>query len=88
MNFNLMFELGYAMGLGIPVIPIRDTTCTLDSKEFESLGLIDTLGYLDFQNSEDLAANSPQRSRKRPFQSRRPSPQIENSHATSFEAQS
>ena len=35
MNFNLMFELGYALGLGIPVIPIRDTTCTLDSKEFE-----------------------------------------------------
>ena len=28
MNFNLMFELGYAMGLGVPVIPIRDTTCT------------------------------------------------------------
>lgn len=59
MNFNLMFEIGYALGLGIPVIPIRDTTCTLDSKEFESLGLIDTLGYLDFQNSEDLAAKLP-----------------------------
>jgi hypothetical protein len=59
MNFNLMFELGYALGLGIPVIPIRDTTCTLDSKEFESLGLIDTLGYLDFQNSEELAAKLP-----------------------------
>src|ERR1700722_11869425 len=59
MNFNLMFELGYALGLGVPVIPIRDTTCTLDSKEFESLGLIDTLGYLDFQNSEELAEKLP-----------------------------
>ena len=59
MNFNLMFEIGYALGLGIPVIPIRDTTCTLDSQEFESLGLIDTLGYLDFQNSEELAAKLP-----------------------------
>ncbi|HTA25854.1 MAG TPA: hypothetical protein VK763_20150 [Terriglobales bacterium] len=59
MNFNLMFEIGYALGLGIPVIPIRDTTCTLDSKEFESLGLIDTLGYLDFQNSKELAAKLP-----------------------------
>ncbi len=48
MNFNLMFEIGYALGLGIPVVPIRDTTCTLDTQEFESLGLIDTLGYLDF----------------------------------------
>lgn len=64
MNFNLMFELGYALGLGIPVIPIRDTTCTLDSKEFESLGLIDTLGYLDFQNSEELAEKLPAALRK------------------------
>lgn len=59
MNSNLMFELGYALGLGIPVVPIRDTTCTLDEKEFESLGLIDTLGYLDFQNSEELASKLP-----------------------------
>jgi hypothetical protein len=59
MNFNLMFEIGYALGLGIPVVPIRDTTFTLDSQEFESLGLIDTLGYLDFQNSEELAAKLP-----------------------------
>jgi hypothetical protein len=60
MNFNLMFELGYALGLGIPVIPIRDTTCTLDAMEFEALGLIDTLGFLDFQNSEELAAKLPE----------------------------
>ena len=59
MNFNLMFEIGYALGLGIPVVPIRDTTYTLDTQEFESLGLIDTLGYLDFQNSEELAAKLP-----------------------------
>jgi hypothetical protein len=59
MNFNLMFEIGYALGLGIPVVPIRDTTFTLDTQEFESLGLIDTLGYLDFQNSDDLVAKLP-----------------------------
>jgi hypothetical protein len=59
MNFNLMFEIGYALGLGIPVIPIRDITFTLDSQEFESLGLIDTLGYLNFQNSEELANKLP-----------------------------
>jgi hypothetical protein len=59
MNFNLLFELGFALGLGIPVIPIRDTTCTLDSAEFEALGLIDTLGYIDFQNSDELAEKLP-----------------------------
>jgi hypothetical protein len=59
MNFNLMFEIGYALGLGIPVVPIRDTSYTLDKAEFESLGLIDTLGYVDFQNSEELASKLP-----------------------------
>jgi len=59
MNFNLMFEIGYALGLGIPVVPIRDTTCTLDKQGFESLGLIDILGYVDFQNSEELAEKLP-----------------------------
>jgi hypothetical protein len=59
MNFNLLFEIGFALGLGIPVVPIRDTTCTLDTAEFEALGLIDTLGYVDFQNSQELAAKLP-----------------------------
>jgi|SRR6267378_4709946 len=26
LNFNLLFEIGYAVGLGKPVLPIRDTT--------------------------------------------------------------
>jgi nucleoside 2-deoxyribosyltransferase len=55
LNFNLMFEIGYALGLGIPVLPIRDTTYVLDDKVFGQIGLIDTIGYLDFQNSGDLA---------------------------------
>src|SRR4051812_25127964 len=26
LNFNLIFEIGYALGCGIPVLPIRDTS--------------------------------------------------------------
>lgn len=52
LNFNLMFEIGYAMGLGIPVLPIRDTNYVLDNKVFGQIGLIDTIGYLDFQTGE------------------------------------
>lgn len=26
LNFNLLFEIGFALGLGIPVVPIRDTS--------------------------------------------------------------
>lgn len=54
LNFNLMFEVGYATGLGVPVLPIRDTSYVKDSKVFNELGLIDTVGYVDFENSEEL----------------------------------
>lgn len=55
LSFNLLFEIGFALGLGLPVIPIRDTTFIRDRLKFEELGLLDTVGYLDFQNSDILA---------------------------------
>ena len=54
LNFNLMFEIGYALGLGIPVIPVRDTTISCDRGDFDRLALLDIIGYVDFQNTEDL----------------------------------
>lgn len=50
-----MFEIGYAIGLGLPVMPIRDTSYVRDSKVFDELGLLDTLGYIDYANSTALA---------------------------------
>jgi hypothetical protein len=54
LNFNVLFELGYAMGLGKPVVPIRDVSYERDKKLFEELGIFDTLGYHDFRNHSDL----------------------------------
>ncbi len=54
LNFNLMFEIGFAIGLGLPVLPIRNTAYIEDAHEFDELGLLDTLGYFDFQTSADL----------------------------------
>lgn len=54
LNFNVMFEIGYALGLGQPVVPIRDTSWTRHRTEFEQLGLLDTIGYVDFHNAEQL----------------------------------
>ena len=54
LNFNLLFEIGYAIGLGVPVLPVRDTSYVKDIKVFNELGLVDTLGYFDFQNSAQL----------------------------------
>jgi len=56
LNFNLLFEIGFALGLGIAVIPIRDTTYKTHEREYAQLGLLDTLGYLEFQNHATLAA--------------------------------
>lgn len=54
LSFNLLFEIGYTLGLGVPVIPIRDTNFQVDRRAFEELGLLDTLGYVDFANSDEL----------------------------------
>jgi hypothetical protein len=54
LNFNLLFEVGYAIGLRVPVLPIRDTSFIKDTKVFNELGLIDTIGYSDFQNASQL----------------------------------
>lgn len=56
LNFNLLFEVGYAVALGIPVVPIRDTSFLRDNRLFDQLGSLDTLGYTDFSNSDDLSA--------------------------------
>jgi hypothetical protein len=55
LNFNVLFEIGFALGLGVPVLPIRDTSNTRDSKDFEELGILDTLGYFDYRNSSQLS---------------------------------
>ena len=54
LNFNLLFEIGYTIGLGVPVIPVRDTNFQADRRAFEELGLLDTMGYVDFTNSDEL----------------------------------
>jgi hypothetical protein len=55
LNFNLLFELGFCLGLNIPVVPIRDPSYTPDEKAFKALGVLDTLGYIDFANASSLA---------------------------------
>jgi hypothetical protein len=55
LNFNLLFEIGFALGLEQAVVPIRDTTIMTDEEQFRELGLLDTVGYVDFQNSDSLA---------------------------------
>ena len=39
LNFNLLFEIGYAVGIGLPVLPIRDTSYSRDQRAFDELGI-------------------------------------------------
>jgi hypothetical protein len=55
LNLNVLFEMGYALGLDKLILPIRDTSMVKDQKSFDELGLLDTFGYIDFENSEQLA---------------------------------
>ena len=55
LNFNVLFEIGYALGLGIPVQPVRDPNYVEDERAFDELGMLDTFGYSRFENSGELA---------------------------------
>ena len=72
LNFNVLFEIGYALGLGLPVVPIRDTSYISDQKVFDELGLLDIIGYLDFQNSGELVEALLKRQNTRGESSQRP----------------
>ena len=54
MNFNVLFELGFAIGLNKVVIPIRDSTYESQKRQFDEIGIFDTLGYEKFTNSSEL----------------------------------
>ena len=54
LNFNVLFELGYAIGLRKPVLPLRDSTYDAQKRMFDEIGIFDTLGYEDFTNSFDI----------------------------------
>lgn len=72
LNFNVLFEIGFALGLGVPVLPIRDTSYVRDKKVFDELGILDTFGYLDFQNSQELQAGILDRQTISPLGLQRP----------------
>ena len=55
LNFNVLFEIGYAIGLGKPVCPIRDCSYTEDKQIFDEIGFFDSIGYADYRNSTELA---------------------------------
>jgi hypothetical protein len=65
LNFNVLFELGYSLGLRRPVIPVRDTS--YKSEHLAAIGIFDVLGYQSFQNSKELVAHAQSAEGRYPF---------------------
>lgn len=56
LNFNVLFELGYAIGLEKPIRLLRDPSYARDARDFEDFGIIDTIGYDAYSNSDDIVS--------------------------------
>jgi hypothetical protein len=54
LNFNVIYEIGYAIGKGRPVYIVKNSSLNVDDINLSELGMFDTLGYQNYSNSEDL----------------------------------
>jgi hypothetical protein len=53
-NFNVTYEIGYAIGFGKPVLLVRHSALDEGSPKLQEVGLFDTIGYQVYENSEAL----------------------------------
>jgi len=55
LNFNVSYEIGYAIGQGKRVFLVRNSTIEPDDLLIRRVGIFDTLGYEGYRNSDDLS---------------------------------
>lgn len=53
-NFNVTYEIGYAIGKGKRCVLIVNSTINSDRSIFNNVGIFDTLGYQNYDNTENL----------------------------------
>jgi hypothetical protein len=56
LNFNVTYEIGYAIGRKKRVFLVLNSAFTPATKEINELGIFDTIGYKRYQNSTELAS--------------------------------
>ncbi|CAG9262432.1 conserved hypothetical protein [Burkholderia diffusa] len=54
LNFNVNYEIGYAIGLGKRVFLTKNSTVSVSNSEITQVGIYDTLGYKTYSNADDL----------------------------------
>ena len=58
-NYNVYYEIGFAMGRKKPVVPLVNTSYESYVGRVSVTGLFDIVGYLGYQNSSDLVRQLP-----------------------------
>ncbi|HEY4071261.1 MAG TPA: hypothetical protein VGM04_06875 [Sphingomicrobium sp.] len=53
-NFNVYYEIGYAIALDKPVIPLINTSVNEATRRAQDVGIFDTTGWLTYDNSDGL----------------------------------
>ena len=56
LNFNVTFEVGYAVGKKKKVLPILNSSMDPPIKALNELGLFDSIGYLQYENAQGITA--------------------------------
>jgi hypothetical protein len=54
LNFNVTYEVGYAIGRGRRIVLVRNASIQNDSALRREVGIFDTLGYAEYENSAQL----------------------------------
>lgn len=53
-NNNVYFEIGYAIGLEKPIVPIINSSISTAGSYLRRLGILDNVGQIRYENSDDL----------------------------------
>ncbi len=56
-NHNVFYEIGYAIGIGKPILITVNTAIEHSIERFNRIGIFDTIGYFTYVNGAELAEN-------------------------------
>tara|TARA_R110002049_G_scaffold246586_1_gene420669 strand:- start:283 stop:2607 length:2325 start_codon:yes stop_codon:yes gene_type:complete len=68
LNFNVTYEIGYAIGSGKRVLLTKNKSIDARGLKMEEVGIFDTLGYREYQNSSELKSFILEASKKIPLE--------------------
>lgn len=67
LNYNVIYEIGYAIGQKKYILLVRNSTIQEKSPSIQEVGIFDTLGYTEYQNSKELVEILLQNKSNQPF---------------------